>query len=48
MSEGSFLGFFTKPISAVTLGIAILLLLSSILPFVKKMLQNYKESTKDE
>ena len=32
MSEGSFLGFFTQPISAVTLGIAILLLLSSICP----------------
>jgi putative tricarboxylic transport membrane protein len=48
MSEGSFLGFFTKPISAVTLGIAILLLLSSVLPFVGKKLQNYKESTKDD
>jgi putative tricarboxylic transport membrane protein len=48
MSEGSFLGFFTKPISAVTLGIAILLLLSSIVPFVGKKLQNYKENTKDD
>jgi putative tricarboxylic transport membrane protein len=48
MSEGSFLGFFTRPISAVTLGIAVLLLLSSILPFVKKRLQNYKETTKGE
>jgi putative tricarboxylic transport membrane protein len=48
MSEGSFLGFFTKPISAVTLGIAILLLLSSVLPFVTKRLQSYKENTKDD
>ncbi len=48
ISEGSFADFFTRPISAVTLGIAILLLATSVFPFVVKRLQRYKESVEDD
>jgi putative tricarboxylic transport membrane protein len=36
MSEGSFSIFLTRPIAGVTLGIALLVLFSSIFPFLKK------------
>ena len=48
VSEGSFLAFFTRPISAVTLGLTIILLLTSVLPFVKKKLATYRESAEDQ
>jgi putative tricarboxylic transport membrane protein len=48
VSEGSFLDFFTRPISAVTLGLAILLLITSVFPFVMKRLQQYKESVDED
>jgi putative tricarboxylic transport membrane protein len=48
VSEGSFLDFFTRPISAVTLGLALLLLLTSVFPFVMKRVQKYREATEDE
>jgi putative tricarboxylic transport membrane protein len=48
VSDGSFVGFFTRPISGVTLGLAILLLTSSVFPFVVKKLQRYRASVKDE
>ena len=48
VSEGSFLDFFTRPISAVTLGLALLLLLTSAFPFVMKRVQKYREATEDE
>ena len=42
MSKGSFVIFISRPISGVTLGIAFLLLLSNILPFIKKHRQAYR------
>ncbi len=43
ISDGSFGIFVTRPISAVTLGIALLLLLSSITGFAKKRRKDYNE-----
>ena len=43
ISDGSFAIFVTRPISAVTLGIAFLLLLSSVMGFVKKGRRAYEE-----
>ena len=48
ISEGSFLDFFTRPISAVTLGLAVLLLTTSAVPAVVKRLQKYKESVNED
>jgi putative tricarboxylic transport membrane protein len=48
VSEGSFVDFFTRPISAVTLGFAALLLLSSLFPFVMEKVQKYREAVEDE
>jgi putative tricarboxylic transport membrane protein len=48
VSDGRFVDFFTRPISAVTLVLAILLLLSSTFPFVIKRLQKYRESVEEE
>jgi putative tricarboxylic transport membrane protein len=48
VSEGSFLDFFTRPISAVTLGLALLLLLSSLFPFLMKKVQKFREATEDD
>jgi TctA family transporter len=48
ISDGNFIDFFMRPISAVTLGLAILLLASATFPFVKKRLQQYKESIDEE
>jgi putative tricarboxylic transport membrane protein len=42
LSGGSFLIFITRPISAVTLGIAFLLLISNVLPHIKKHLERYR------
>ena len=36
LSQGSFKIFFTRPISAVCLGIAAVLLLTNLLPFIKR------------
>lgn len=43
ISQGSFMIFFTRPISGTVLGIAFLLLLSNIFPYFKKRWQRYKE-----
>jgi putative tricarboxylic transport membrane protein len=48
VSDGSFLDFFKRPISAVTLGLALLLLLSSLFPFLMKKVQKYREATEDK
>jgi putative tricarboxylic transport membrane protein len=36
ISHGSFMIFITRPISAIALGCAFLLLVSNLLPFIKK------------
>jgi len=43
ISDGSFMIFINRPISGVTLGIAFLLLLSNIVPHIKKRRQKYEE-----
>jgi putative tricarboxylic transport membrane protein len=43
MSQGSFMIFLNRPISAVLLVIAFLLLISTLLPYVKKKRQEYSE-----
>jgi putative tricarboxylic transport membrane protein len=43
ISGGSFFIFISRPISGVTLGIAFLLLLSNILPFLKRRRRVYEE-----
>ena len=48
ISDGKFIDFFTRPISAVTLGLAIFLLLSATFPFVTKKLQQYRESVDED
>ena len=48
MSNGNFIDFFIRPISAVTLGLSILLLVSATFPFVKKRLQQYRESVDED
>lgn len=48
MSHGSFTIFVTRPISAVTLAIAFLLLLSSVLPSMKKKREKVEEILKEE
>jgi putative tricarboxylic transport membrane protein len=47
VSDGRFVDFFTRPISGVTLGLSILLLTSSVFPFVVKKLQMYRASVKE-
>jgi putative tricarboxylic transport membrane protein len=48
MSGGSFAIFISRPISAVTLAIAFLLLLSNVLPFMKKKREKVEEILKEE
>ena len=48
ISDGKFIDFFTRPISAVTLGLAVFLLLSATFPFVAKRLQQYRESVDED
>jgi putative tricarboxylic transport membrane protein len=48
MSQGSFTIFITRPISAVTLLIACLLLLSNLIPFMKKRREKVEEILKEE
>jgi putative tricarboxylic transport membrane protein len=43
LSRGSFLIFFTRPISCVALGVAFLLLLGNLVPFIRKRSQKLKE-----
>ncbi len=47
-SGGRFSDFFVRPISAVTLGLAIMVLASSVLPFVSRKLQIFKKVTDDQ
>jgi putative tricarboxylic transport membrane protein len=44
VSEGRFLDFFTRPISAVTLSLAALLLLSNAFPAVMRRLTQYRQA----
>jgi putative tricarboxylic transport membrane protein len=48
ISDGKFIDFFARPISAVTLGLAMVLLLSATFPFVTKRLQHYRESVDED
>jgi putative tricarboxylic transport membrane protein len=48
MSQGSFAIFVTRPISAVTLAVACLLLLSNLIPFMKKKREKVEEILKEE
>jgi putative tricarboxylic transport membrane protein len=43
ISRGSFLIFFTRPISLIALGVALLLLLSNLFPYFKKKRQQYDQ-----
>jgi putative tricarboxylic transport membrane protein len=43
MSRGSFLIFVSRPISSVALGVAFLLLLGNVVPFIRKRGQKLKE-----
>jgi putative tricarboxylic transport membrane protein len=43
MSRGSFMIFFTHPISGITLGISLLILVSNILPFMKTRRKKFEE-----
>jgi len=48
ISDGKFIDFFARPISAMTLGLAILLLFSATFPFVMKRLQQYRDSVDED
>ncbi len=48
ISQGKFMIFLTRPIAAVALGIACLLLLSNLLPFLKKRRQVYEQFKSEE
>jgi putative tricarboxylic transport membrane protein len=48
LSKGSFSIFFTRPISAVAVTLAILLFISSFLPYFVKRKQEYAASTRDD
>jgi putative tricarboxylic transport membrane protein len=48
ISDGRFVAFFTRPISAVTLGLAVLLVSTAAIPAVMKKLQTYKESVDED
>jgi putative tricarboxylic transport membrane protein len=43
MSRGSFMIFINRPIAAITLGIAAILLLSNLLPYVKRRRREYEK-----
>jgi putative tricarboxylic transport membrane protein len=43
ISRGDFMVFVTRPISAVLLGIALMLLLSTVLPYIKRRRREYGE-----
>ena len=43
ISHGSFMIFITRPISAVAIGCAFLLLVSNLLPFIKKRREVYEK-----
>jgi len=48
ISKGSLLIFFTRPISAVTLTLSILLLFTSFIPYFGRAKRKYESSTKDD
>jgi len=48
LSKGSFLIFFTRPISAVAITLSIFLLLSSFIPYFRRAKRKYESSTKDD
>ena len=48
VSGGSFLIFFTRPISAVFISLALILLLTSLIPYFTKAKKKYDTSTKDD
>ncbi len=48
ISKGSFMIFFSRPISAVFISVAIILLITSFLPYFKKAKKEYVVSTQDD
>lgn len=48
MSEGSFTIFFSRPISAVTLGLVVVLLLTAAFPVFVKLKNRYRSATPDD
>jgi putative tricarboxylic transport membrane protein len=48
VSKGSFTGFLTRPISAVFVGITIIILATSFLPYFKKRKEEFESSTQDD
>ena len=48
VSKGSFSGFFSRPISAVLVGITLIILASSFLPYFKKRKVEFESSTQDD
>jgi putative tricarboxylic transport membrane protein len=48
VSDGRFVDFFMRPISSVTLSLAVLLLISALFPLMMKKLQLYRASVRDE
>jgi putative tricarboxylic transport membrane protein len=48
LSKGSFLIFFTRPISAVAVTVSILLLFTSFIPYFRRAKRKYESSTKDD
>ena len=48
VSDGRFVDFFMRPISSVTLSLAVLLLISALFPLMMKKLRLYRASVRDE
>jgi len=48
ISKGSFLIFFTRPISAVAVTVSIFLLFTSFMPYFRRTKRKYESSTKDD
>ena len=48
ISKGSFLIFFTRPISAVAVTLSIFLLFTSFMPYFRRTKRKYESSTKDD
>lgn len=48
VSDGRFVDFFKRPISSVTLSLAVLLLISALFPLMMKKLRLYRAAVRDE
>jgi len=47
-SKGSFMIFFSRPISAVFIGVSLILLVTALMPNFKKAKEKYEASTLDD